>query len=159
MKYKKPAPFSIHALMIVFDELEARMDAAEPNFHRIDQLLRLDGYDALMRRYPGQEKRLAHLRSAAKKWQDTEAKIYRSKAKNHLFALRKIVRPVASDFPFEVKDRVWVERYEHGWNVGSGTVTHRSPGENPSYTVLLDSDYGGFKIHVDRTRDLHRHPF
>ncbi len=151
MKQKKIPPFSIFALMVVFDELEARFDAAEPNFHRIDQLLQLEGYDALLRRYPGHKTRLAHLRGAAKKWQDTEAKIYRSKAKNHLFALRKTVRPVAADTPFEIKDRVWVKRYEHGYDVGTGTVVWRSPLPNPSYTVRLDPDDGGYEVHVPRT--------
>lgn len=151
MKYNKPLPFSIHALVIVFDELEARMDATDPNFHQINQLLQLEGYDALLRGYPGHETRLAHLRGAAKKWQETEAKIYRSKAKNHLVALRKTVRPVAADTPFKINDRVFVKRYEHGYNVGTGTVVRRSPLPNPSYTVLLDPNDGGYEIDVPRT--------
>lgn len=150
---KKSLP-TIHTLMIVFDDLEACLVAEPVDFHRIGQLLRLEGYDEVLAGFAGHTTRLSFLRTAAEKWEKTSARIYRSKSINHLAALRKNVRVFSRDFPFKVRDRVWVERHEHGWNVGPGTVIYRSPGSNPSYTVRMDIDYGGYEIHIDRTRDL-----
>lgn len=77
----------------------------------------------------------------------------RPKAILHLARLRKIVRPVANDQPHEVGQRVYVERYEHGWDIGEGTVQNRRQTQDGIwvYSVRLDRD--GCDIPVTHTND------
>lgn len=145
----KIKPGTIFALDADFDALVILLTSPEPDVRKIDKALLLEGYDALLALYPKvAHERLRFLRSAIARWKINGSKTDFQKARNHLTALRRVVRPVAADSPFEINDRVWVKRYEHGYDVGTGTVAWRSPLPNPAYTVLLDD---GYEIHVPRT--------
>ncbi len=146
--WKKKAAFDIFALDEVFDHV---FDT--PNPEAVKKIIAFTGFEALLARYPkAAETRLRYLRSAVDRWAENGSNQDLAKARNHLASLRKVVRPVAADSPFEVHDRVYVHRYEHGWDVGYGTVVARSPLPNPGYSVLMEDS--GYEIHVDRTSNL-----
>lgn len=148
----KIKPGTIFALDADLDALQTLLAEPVRDARAIDKALLLTGYDDLLSRYPkAAHERLRFLRSAVARWKANGSNLDFQKARNHLVALRRVLRPVAADSPFEINDRVWVKRYEHGYDVGTGTVTWRSPLPNPAYTVLLDKDDGGYEIHVDRT--------
>lgn len=87
------------------------------------------------------------------------------KAHNHSHKVMNYIRPVANDKPFNIRDKVAVIRYEHGWPDGrmeaiikeryqSSTGVWRYVAqvvnyENDEYT---DADY---TIEIRHTRDAH----
>jgi len=180
-KKKQQPPRDIFALNAKLSELNAHLRAAailsgpqalwltvEGDLHghnaAIDRLLPLEGFEALLShaRYAGHEQHLRFVRSSVAKAREKgdqfgAAKAY-ARAAEHLQRMRKIVRPTTNDSPYKVNDPVWVNRYEHGWDIGAGIVkaVRGVPPEIVSYTVELREPYGDYCIHVDHTRDLSR---
>lgn len=87
------------------------------------------------------------------------------KAVNHSKKVMTQIRPVANDSPFEVKDKVSVTRYEHGWMDGRMEAVIKTRHQNAagiwSYTAQVtkieneeynDKDY---IIEIRHTRDAH----
>jgi hypothetical protein len=159
---KKAKPFDIFGLTASLDELSTNLrlvamidgGIAEGDRHKamnaIERLAKLEGYETLLahKRYAGHEMHLRYVRSSIEKGRF-------GMAVDHLGRLRKVVRVTSNDQPHKVKDKVWVNRYEHGWDVGSGVVVEvmGAPPEIVCYTVEMDT---GGTIFVDHTRNLSR---
>jgi hypothetical protein len=79
------------------------------------------------------------------------------KSKLHLSEFLRCIRETANSNPPEPGDRVWVERYEHGWNVGYDKVCDRACHEGIwCFTVVLEET--GSPIHIDHARDIRKIP-
>lgn len=87
------------------------------------------------------------------------------KALNHSKKVMTQIRPVANDSPFDLKDKVYVTRYEHGWMDGRMEAIIKTRQQNSkgvwSYTAQVirieneeynDRDY---MIEIRHTRDAH----
>lgn len=64
-----------------------------------------------------------------------------------------------NDNPFSVGDRVWVNRFEHGWDVGAGVVKSREKKPNGVWTYVVTMDINdvfseAVDIDISHTRDL-----
>jgi hypothetical protein len=68
-----------------------------------------------------------------------------------------------NDSPHSVGDHVWINRYEHGWDVGSGVVKSRERKPNGVWTYVVTTDVAHFfteavDIDIKHTRDIRRIP-
>jgi hypothetical protein len=161
MSRKTKRPLDIFSLSAQLNELnEALRKAAmirggliagdlAHQVEHVKRLAQLEGYDALLshQRYDGHAMHLKYVRSSI------ERERYHI-AVDHLGRLAKIVRPTTNDRPFQKGDPVWINRTEHGWNVGSGVVTKvtGAPPDIVTYEVMLDD--GDYPVFVNHTRDL-----
>lgn len=87
----------------------------------------------------------------------------KKKAIYHMTKIKKNIAPVSNDYPFEVGQKVWVNRYEHGWEPGwvakISNVYTRNGGTH-YYDALVVEDRDGdvrepFSIQIDHTRDAY----
>lgn len=83
-----------------------------------------------------------------------------NKTEKYAKKVRSIVQYVANDFPFKVKDKVCITRYEHGWCNGNTEAIIKEVHQNStgvwSYTAQVIEngvDVEGYIIHIDHTRD------
>lgn len=83
------------------------------------------------------------------------------KAIFHATKLKKKLQPVANDYPFKEKDRVWIVRDEHNYEPGTIAVIKEVKEHNGifSYTAKVVEDHDGstkhYDIHIAHTRDAH----
>lgn len=160
MAKKSPKrPYDIFALCAVLDEVRQAIDTLKvsPEHHvaltTIARLIDLEPFTQLLahRRYAGHEQHLRFLRSSL------DRKRY-EKALGHMMRLRKIVTPCSNDHPLAKGDLVWVNRTEHGWDVGMARVSevYGSPPDNVSYEVVMEEDPEWGPHFIAHTRDLSR---
>lgn len=84
------------------------------------------------------------------------------KMQYHAQKLKTQLRPVANDYPFEKGEKVYVNRYEHGWNPGYTAVIDEVLKYNGTYCYeakVVETDDGAcesFNIRISHTRDAFR---
>jgi hypothetical protein len=84
------------------------------------------------------------------------------KMQHHAQKLKTQLRPVANDYPFAKGDKVYINRYEHGWNPGYIAVIEEVLSYNGTFAyearVVEDDDgaCGSFNIRINHTRDAFR---
>lgn len=81
------------------------------------------------------------------------------KMQYHMQKLKTQLRSVANDYPFKIGDKVYVNRYEHGWNPGYIAViveVHDWHGTYYYEAKVVEDDNGAcgsFNIRINHTRD------
>lgn len=84
------------------------------------------------------------------------------KMQYHAQKLKTQLRPVANDYPFKRGDKVYVNRYEHGWNPGYTAIIDEVLSYNGTFAYearVVEDDNGAcnpFNIRISHTRDAFR---
>lgn len=154
----KPATI-VRRLEMISEYIEKRMYDRTDTMNVISEAeINLFDFDALIgiERYAGLDKPLFLYRKAISKGK------YQG-ALHHLRAIQKIAKHRKNDTPFKVGDKVWIDRTEHGWDVGEGIVDVAKKNERGiwQYEVKpIERDVKGKITYMDytyfiaHTRDL-----